>query len=240
MENGIRVLTSTDLNQTTTSKQENYGAVGATADGRRYRYVQAGGAVTAGNVVIAPALVSNHQNNSVAVAAPAGATSLQVTLGSTAATADQYAGGLLVVGTDGSGVPVTLKLRGNTAASSGGTVTYYLEASNPLPFALTTSNVVSPSPSLYNGVTASATAGAPVGVAVASIASGSFGWVQVAGPCGVVNDAAATLSALGRIKQSGTVAGAVVASTAATDNQIGYVIQGTAASKAGLAYLTID
>lgn len=240
MENGIRTLTSTDLNTTTTSKQDAYGAVGETSDGRRYCYVQAGGAVTAGNVVIAPSLVANHQNVSVAAAASAGAVSVQVTLGATAATADQYAGGLLVVGVDGSGVPVTLKVKGNTAGSSSATITVSLEASNPLPFALTTSNVVSLSPSLYNGVTASSTAGAPVGVAVASIASGSYGWVQVAGPCGVVNDSVGALSALGKIKQSTTVAGSVVASSAAGDIQVGYMVQGAAASKAGLAYLSLD
>lgn len=239
MENGVRILTSTDLADVTTTKMEEYGAVGATADGRRFVYGKAGGALVAGNVVIAPSLVSNHQNIAVQAAAAAGATQLNVTLGATAATQDQYAEGLLVIGVDGSGVPITRKIRGNTAANSGATCTIFLDNAEPLLNALTTSNVVSLSPSMFNGLTASSTAGNPVGVALNSVASGSFGWFQIHGPIGVVNDAAGSLSALGPIKQSGTVAGAVVASSGATDIQIGYMIQGAAASKSALAMITL-
>jgi hypothetical protein len=240
MESGVRTLTATDLSSTTTSKQESYAAVGVTSDGRRYRYGAAGGAVTAGNLVIAPSLVANHQNITVQTAAAAGATTVYVTLGATAATADQYAEGQLVVGVDNSGVPVTRKVKGNTSGNSGTVIQVFLDQKEPLLNALTTSNVVSLSPNLFNGVVASATAGLPVGVAVTSVPSGSFGWFQVFGPVGVVNDAAGALSALGKIKQSATVAGAVVASTVATDIQVGYVVQAAAASKAGLAFVTLD
>lgn len=240
MESGVRQLTSTDLADITASKQELYGTIGLTADGRRYRYVQFGGTVVAGNVLMAPSLVTNHQNIAVQTAAPAGATSVLVTLGATAATADQYAGGHLVVGVDSSGVPITRKIRGNTSGNASATITVFLQTHEPLIFALTTSNVVSLSPSVYNSVTASSTAGLPVGVAVNSAASGQFGWVQTSGSCGIVNDAAGSLSALGKIKQSGTVAGAVVASSAATDIQLGHMVQAAAASKSALAMLDIN
>lgn len=240
MESGVRQLTSTDLADVGSVKHEVYGTNGFTKDSRKYRYVQFGGTVTAGNLVVAPALVSAHQNCAVAAAAAAGATSVQVTLGAAAATQDQYAGGLLAVGVDGSGVPITRRVKGNTAGNSNATITVLLDSSEPLLFALTTSNVVSLSPSIYNGVTASTTSSVPIGVAVNSAVSGQFGWVQVGGPCNVVNDAAGALSALGNIKQSGTVAGAVVASSAATDIQIGYMIQAANASKAGLARLSLD
>lgn len=240
MESGVKQLTSTDLAQTTTSKQDNYGAVGATADGRRYRYVQFAGTVTAGNLVVAPVLVSAHQNVAVQTAAPANATQVNVTLGAAAATADQYAEGLLVVGVDGSGVPVTRKIKGNTAGNGSSVITVFLDPKEPLLFALTTSNVVSLSPSIFNGVAASTTAGFPVGVVVTPATAGTWGWVQVYGPVGVVNDAAGALSALGKIKQSTTVAGAVVASSAATDVQIGAVLQATAASKSGLVSVNLD
>lgn len=240
MESGIKTLTETDLNVTTTQKLESFGSIGQTRDGRRYRYAGAGGAVTGGNLVIAPSLTSAHQNCAVAAATLANATSLQVTLGAAAATQDQYAEGYLTVGVDGSGTPIVLKVRGNTAGASSSTITVNLETSNPLPVALTTSNVVSLAPSPHSSVTASATAGLPVGVAVVSIASGSYGWIQVYGPAPVVNDAAGSLSALGKIKQSATVAGAVLASSAATDIQVGQMIQAASASKAALALITID
>lgn len=240
MEAGARFLTNTDLAVATSTKQEEYGTVGTTADGRRYRYVQFGGTVTAGNVVIAPSLVANHQNIAVQSAAAAGATTVFVTLGATAATQDQYAGGLLLVGVAGSGVPVTRKIKGNTSGTSGSVIQVYLDGREPLLYALTTSNVVSLSASPFSSVTASSTAGFPVGIVVVSSTTGTFGWVQTYGPAQVVNDAGATLVALGKIKQSTSVAGAVVASTAATDIQIGTVIQGTAVSVAGLASISLD
>lgn len=240
MESGAKMLTTTDLAAVTATKQDDYGAVGVTKDGRRYRYVQFGGTVTAGNLLIAPALVSNHQNIAVAAAANAGDTAVSVTLGASAATADQYAGGSLVIGTDNSGVPVTRRIRGNTAGASNGTITVYLDTTEPLLFALTTSHKASLSPALCNGVTASSTAGIPVGVAVNSATSGQFGWVQVYGQVGLVNDAAGSLSALGLLKQSSTVAGAVVAGASAGDLVIGHVIQAAAASKSFLAKLNLD
>lgn len=240
MESGTKQLTSTDLTNVTSAKTEQYGAVGATGDGRRYRYVQYGGNVTGGNLVVAPTLVANHQNIAVQTAAPANATQVLVTLGATAATQDQYAEGLLTVGVDGSGVPITRKIKGNTAGNSGAVITVVLDGREPLTTALTTSNVVSLSPALFNGVAASTTAGTPVGVAVVSATSGQFGWVQVYGPAAVVNDAGGSVSANVLIKQSTTVAGAIVSGAAAGDISIGRTIQSVAASKATLALVNLD
>ena len=240
MESGIKQLSATDLATVTTSKQGAYGDIGLTKDGRWFRYVQYAGTVTSGNLVIAPALVSAHQNISVQTAAAAGATTVYVTLGAAAATQDQYAEGLLVVGVSGSGVPITRKVKGNTAGNSSSVIQVFLDGTEPLLNALTTSNVVSLSPSIYNGVSASTTAGVPVGVVVASASANNWGWVQTQGPVGVVNDAAGSLSALGKIKQSITVAGAVTTSSGATDVQLGTVIQAMSASTAGLVSLALD
>lgn len=240
MESGVRNLTATDLPVVTSQKLEDYGIVGATKDGRRYRYVQFGGTVTAGNLVIAPALVTNHQNIAVAAAANAGDTQVTVTLGATAATQDQYAEGLLTIGVDGSGVPVTRKIKGNSAGASSGTITVTLDSREPLLFALTTSNKVSLSPSLFNGVTASSTAGFPVGVAVNSATSGQYGWVQTYGPCGIVNDAAGSITANQLLAQSTTVAGAVVSGASAGTLVVAVAVQPAAASKAFLAKVTLD
>ena len=241
METGIRTLTLTDLQTTTPLKLEAYGAAGFAADGRRFRYFGNGAsAIVAGNLVVAPALVTNHQNLAVVTAVPANATSVVVTLGATAATVDQYAEGTLVVGVAGSGVPVTLKIRGNTSGNAGGTITVSLATSSPVPFALNSTNVVNLAPSVFNGSTASTTAGYPVGVVTTNVAANAFGWIQVYGPVGVVNDAGGLLTTFTRVKQSTTVAGAVVASTLATDVQVGTQLQSTAASTAGLALISLD
>lgn len=239
MENGAKLLYGSDLAVVTSAQSEAYGSVGYTIDGRRYRYVQFGGTVTAGNLLVAPALVANHLNIAPA-AALAGATQISVTLGATAATKDQYAEGLLVVGTDGSGTPVTRRIKGNDVGLSGATINVYLDSREPLLFALTTSNKVSLTPSRYNLVTASSTAGEPVGIAVNSGTVNQFGWVQVFGPVGVVNDAAGSLSAQGLLQQSTTVAGAVVAGATAGNLVIGRAIQAAAASKSFLAFVTLD
>src|SRR5688500_11606628 len=65
--------------------------------GAEYVFVKAGASNTvAGNWLQSPAEVSNHQNL-VATAAAIGAQTVTVTLGATAATANQYAGGKAVV-----------------------------------------------------------------------------------------------------------------------------------------------
>jgi hypothetical protein len=242
METGIRTLTSGDLANVGNAATDDVGAVGQTADGRLYRYVKAGGAVAGGSLVVSAGTVANHLNAAVAAAAAAGVTQVSVTLGATAATQDQYAGGFLVVGTDGSGVAITRRIKGNTAGASAGTITVVLDSKEPLLFALTTSNKVSLIPARENGVVASSTTGDPVGITVNSLASGQYGWVQTYGPCAVTNDAAGALTALSKVAQSGTVAGAVVAvaATAATTLSIGYMLQAAAASKSGLAQLQIN
>lgn len=240
MESGVSQLTASDIATVVPQKLEDYGKVAATKDGRRYRFVQFGGNVVAGNVVVAPALVANHQNISVQTAAPIGAGSVNVTLGATAATQDQYAEGFLVVGVDNSGTPVTRKIKGNTAGTAGGVITVTLDSREPLQVALTTSNVVSLSPNKYNGVVASSTAGHVVGVVVTSGAAGQYGYVQTYGEVGIVNDAAAAISANQLVTQSLTVAGAIVSGAAAGAQVIGIAVQGAAASKAFLAKVTVD
>lgn len=240
MEAGPRIITGSELSTVTSTKTESYGIVGNTADGRRYRYVQYGGTVAAGNLVIAPTLTANHQNIAVQTAALAGSTSVTVTLGAAAATADQYAEGLLVVNVTGSAIPSIRKIKGNSAGASGAVITVFLDTREPLLYNLTTSNTVSLIPQRFSSVTASATAGFPVGIAVASATAGQYGWVQTFGESTVVNDAAGALSALGKIKQSLTVAGAIVASTAATDIQIGNMIGAASTSAAGVAFINLD
>ena len=109
-----------------------------TADGRVFRYckVGSGADLVAGNYIQSPAQIGDHQNVAVTATFPIGSTSISVTLGATAATANQYAGGQAVVTvTPGLGQAITIT--GHAAAVLSGTLT--LQLGEPLRVALTTS-----------------------------------------------------------------------------------------------------
>lgn len=156
-------------------------------NGNAYRYAKIGGtASVAGKLYQAPAEITNHQDL-VPAAAAIGATSVTVTLGATAVTANQYAGGYLVVSiTPGEGYKYLIA--SHPAADASATLVLTLE--DPIQVALTTSSNVDLVSNLYNGVIVNPTSASscPVGVAVDVVAAGSYGWLQVEGPCPVLVD----------------------------------------------------
>lgn len=211
-----------DVHSSSSTQELNLGARAMLQDGREFVYVKAGAsALVAGKLQQAPAIVANHQNIAVAAAAAIGDKSVTVTLGATAATADQYAGGFLVVN-DADGEGYVYKIEGNPAADSAGSLVVSL--ADELIEALTTSSEVCLIPNLYNGVIINPTTAtnAPVGIAVSDIAANEYGWLQVKGPAPCLSQGAITVG-LG-IAPSGSVAGAV-AVVAATTNQIGSALQ---------------
>ena len=117
------------------------GSRGETKDGRQFRYALVGGtALVAGNLLQSPAQVANHLSLAVASAAAIGAAEVTVTLGGTAATANQYREGYLVTSsTPGHGY--SYKIKSHPAQSTTtGNVTLTLE--DPLLVALTTKRFV--------------------------------------------------------------------------------------------------
>src|SRR5262245_8874353 len=106
---------SADANQT------NLGARAFDQAGNGYRWVQAGAvALVPARLCQAPAQVANHQNLTVATAV-AGATSITVTLGATAATANQYAGGWVTISA-GTGAGQRLLIGSHPAANASATL----------------------------------------------------------------------------------------------------------------------
>lgn len=215
------------LYESSTTAKHHPGESLVTPDGRRFRYAKAGGsALVAGNVLQMPAEVANHQNLT-PTAAAIGATSVTVTLGATAATANQYAGGLVMV-------TVTPNLGGiyaikqHPAASSGGTLT--LELSEPIRVAWTTSTRVDLFPNPYNGVIQYPTAAtsAPVGVAHWALPASEWGWIQVGGLANVLTAGTVAVGAVG-VVPSGT-AGALVTDPANASVYIAGVAATTSAS----------
>ena len=210
-----------------------------TADYREVVLVQNGVAALASGVLVqAPASIgANHTGLAVVGLAPAnpiGATSIVVTLGGTVTTANQYAGGFAVVSA-GTGIGQTLRIAGNTAGTSSGSCTLYLE--DPLSVALTSADSKvsltlnpfgSPNGAAYttHGVIVSPTTatGASIGVTLYPIPAStatvlSYGFIVCRGAVACLN-IAGTAIGLDVMAGSGT-AGSVITYVAATRNRVG-------------------
>lgn len=160
-------------------------------NGNVYRYVKAGGtALVPGKLQDGPADIGNHTNIAVASAAAAGVKTVTVTLGATAATANFYAGGKLVVNdVDGQGFTYTVK--SHPAADASASLVVTLDDDEPIITALTTSSQVTLVPNQYGGVVihAASEAGVPVGVAVTAVTASYYGWIQTKGIVSCLHDA---------------------------------------------------
>lgn len=249
MESGVRVLTATDLNTLTTTKQEKFGTIGATDDGRTFRYVGFGGTSTIapGLLCVSAAQVAGYQTlaitavgtgGQVAANLLAGSFTIVLTNGATAITQDQFAEGYLEVkqtsGTNNG--PILYKIRGNSAAAASATFTVILDGREPLRNAQTlvagtdTCNV---NPHPLSAVAPSTTLNCAAGFTVLQVPNSAsvtnYGWVQCTGPALVTNDAGGTLAVGTVFAQSTTTAGTVVAA-GATSAELGQTRIAIAAS----------
>ncbi len=223
-----------------TVQQHVVGEKAYTPDGRTFRYVKAGAtALVAGDVIQSPAVVANHVNLTPTAAVAVGDTTITVTLGATAATANQYAGGYLVVEKGTTGAGQTLLIKSHPAAASSATLALTLVDS----FVVATSGTVTVSlvASNYNGVIQApitTLTGTPVGVAVAAIPAASFGWICSRGITGVKADGVITQGTVGIAVPSAAAGAAKV--MAATLFQIGTFCKTTIDTQITPAYLTLD
>lgn len=250
MQTGPRYLTSSDLETFSTTAQDQLGAQGVTEDGRRFRYVKFAGTSTvkAGLLMVGPAAPANSTALAITAVGTGGQTTanlqagsrqLVVTNGSTSVTQDQFQEVVINSAADGY---YALRVEGNTAAGNGGYVTLLL--ADPIPQGATqlipgtdTADLVL---SKYNGVAASTTGNAPVGVTVNAVPNTSsvtnYGWVQSGG---LVKVSATTATiGLGVAQDMAGTAGYVII-TAATTGNLGWA-KTSAASSAALVDLNIN
>lgn len=204
-------------------------------DYREFVLVQNGAtALVSGVLVQSPASIgANHTGLTLSTAA-IGATQVTATLGGTLATANQYAGGFLVVSA-GTGKGQTLRIASHPAGTSSGTVIFTLE--DPLsvatltsdskgsltlnPYGSTNGTNFATSGVIVSPVTAT---GATIGVTVYPIPASTatvptYGFIQTKGAVACLNDAGTAIG-LDVMPSSGT-AGAVVTYVAATRNRVG-------------------
>lgn len=230
-----------DVRAVSTSKNHLLGAVAYTSDGRQFAYGQAGAvALVAGKLAQIPAVVANHQAL-VTTAAAVGAVKVTVTLGGTAATADQYRDGYLVVrdtSTTGSGQ--ALPVVGNSAqTSTTGTVDVYL--AEGVAEALTTASVSNLELSPFGGVLISdhtVTTERVVGVPQVDVPAASYAWFQVSGVSSVLGNGTIT-KGTGLIP-SATTDGAVDAEgTSAITQRLGLAQQTGTSAKYNTVWLSI-
>lgn len=219
-----------------TTQQHNLGERVVSNDGRAFRYSRTGAvALVAGTLQQSGAQVANHQNLTPSAAA-IGATEITLTLGATAATANQYAGGYAVI-TVTPGQGYTYKIKSNPAISSAGSGTIQLE--DPIVVALTTSSRVDLVLNPYSGVIinpATAT-GLPVGVANIVSAIGSFSWLTCAGIANVLADGAVTVGT--NLVASNATAGAVEP-LAGVQASIGIAMNSISTTEYGAVFISLN
>lgn len=222
----MATLSPSDFTTTSSSAQYAVGQRYTDGEGRVFRYAKAGGtALSRGKLCVAPTVTANHINLSFASAPAVGDKSVTVTLGATAATADQYKNGWLVV-QDGTGEGRAYPIEGHPAADSAASLVVDLKEAIDTAGATAETNVDLIANN-WNGAVISVAdqADMPIGVPVVAIAASEYGFLQTGGPCAVLFDEAVT-NGLSVTIGSSTV-GAVEAADAAGEPIVG-IVAGTA------------
>lgn len=238
MMSGIMQISPSDVATTSTEREVQLGQVGATPDGRLFRYCRAGGSdLDPGKLTVAATVVANHQDIAVASAAAVGETEVTVTLGATAATENQYAGGLLVIN-DAAGEGTAYLISGHPAADASGSLTVQL--AEPVRVALTTSSEACLQQNAWDDIVVSATdqADLPTGVPVVTIPTTEYGWVQTRGQCAALADE--TLAIGSQLTTGTSVAGALEVKDAVAEPLVGVASQAGVDTEYRTVYLQID
>ena len=210
------------------------------SDGREVTLVKNGAvALAAGKLVQDAAIVPNHQNIAVTAYQAYSANGnvpakVTVTLGATAATANQYAGGFVVVN-DANGEGQTLRIASHPAADASASLVLTLEEGATV--ALTTSSEVCLLPAHGADVIIQPTTvtGAQVGVTLYAIPAAAYGFVVSRG---IVSCLAQGAIGVGLGISVGSVAGSV-AVAAATTARLGFAAQAGVDTEYRAVYVNI-
>ena len=222
------------LNETPSSTK--LGCRAVSNDGREYRYALAGGtALVVGKLQQSAAEITNHQDLTPTAAAAIAATSITVTLGNTAATANYYAGGFALI-TTSTGVGYMYRIASNPAANASATIVLTLD--DAITIATATSSRVDLYPSPYQSVIVNPTtaSSAPVGVAISAITNAQYGWIQTKGISNVLMDGTGVVGTAQ--VASNAVAGAVEPLTG-VQAAVGTLLTGVADQQYGAILLNL-
>lgn len=211
-----------DIYQTSLAPKYAVGFGFVRSDGAKFRYAQFSTACTRGTCVAqdpGEAILSNFKLKGATVANllkkggetmnpnAVGSRYMQLTL---SASAHQFAGGYVVTGST-TGYGFTYRVRDNTTTASEVTGDMHLALYDPIVVAIDSNTDLTVAASPYTGLkTATVTNAAVAGVPLCNNSANSYGWVQTAGPCGVLQDI--SLPIVGKLVYlSSNTAGAVSA-----------------------------
>ena len=174
-------------------------------------------------------------------AASIGATTITVTLGATAAVADEYTDGFAFIDTT-PGLGYAYQITSHPAANASATLVVTLKRSDAVVVALTTSSRVTLGPNPYRGVIqapVTTLTNVVVGVAVYVISDTEFGWIQTGGPAPVLITGTPAVS-VPVASPSGTAGAVEVAPDDGTQQNIGFMMVTGQSGLVMPVLLTID
>lgn len=184
------------IHQTSTSKVHSLGTEGY-LDERKFRYASnAGAAITLGSLCAQGASTANHVSVAYASGGAIGSDKITLTLGATAATANQYADGWLI-GIDGTGSGQIRRIKSHPAADASATLELTLY--DALTVAGAASSEWSLVPNEYAGIRVhpggaggvAHSVGVPAFTVPAGTTDVQYFWLQTSGPALVQGDGSA-------------------------------------------------
>ena len=240
MLGGYLELSNAEIKQTSAKRLLPVGTLAMTRDGRKFRYAKGGATdIVAYNLLVSADAVANHANCAVVSAVAAGKRDVNITLGATAATLDQYKDGYLVI-RDGTGEGYIYQIEGNGAGDASANI--WVRLRDPIELALDTTTEVSLNYNPWDLLVISATdqADHPAGIAhcAVDVSVAPYFWVQTGGPAPCYGY---TTHAKGdTLTISGNTAGMVEVDDAAGEPIIGVSIYDGVAGEATLVHLFLD
>lgn len=230
-------ITAQDLYTYSTIQQHTLGEKAYSPDGRTFRYVKAGAsALVPGNWLQSPAVTAAHVNLTPSAVSAVGDTT--ITTSAITVTANQYAGGYVVVEKGTTGAGQTLLIKSHPASTAAALVLTLSDA-----FQVATSGTITISliANNYNGVIqtpATTLTGTPVGVAVGAIPAATFGWICSRGITGALADGIITVGTVGVAVPSAAAGAAKV--MAATLFPVGCFAKTTIDTQVTPCYVDLD
>lgn len=227
LQSGFISVPGQSLFKSSSTQEHSLGVKVTAGDGREFRYISTAEDIAAGLLVQTTLEHTNHESRTPDASA-IGDKTIVMTLGATAADANEYAGGFMVV-TNTPGLGLMYEIDRHAAVLSAGVATIYLK--DPIKVALTTDSRVdlvhNPYKDclIFDGANGTET-GIPLGVSTCAITSGEFGWICVTGAVSCLSDGGNTIGHGCVATNSNTINGATENAADGTEVQcpVGYAL----------------
>ena len=182
---GVPVIYGIKPHEISSDQKHQLGSYGVTADGRGYRYAQAGAAACAPGLLQMAVDITAHHEDVAVNTFVAGDKNITVTLGATAITAGEYEEGFVNI-TDETGQGILYKIAHCPAADASADVVITL--AEPIVVGAAAATTVTLIRNKYRDIlpTDGTVTDLPVGVPNVSITADYYGWVQTKGYCSIL------------------------------------------------------